>query len=752
MKKIVVKRLLNSFSILTVLMLCPLAGFAGSYAWSINPTTSLFSGVNWTNTGVPGPAMSTATNGSGLFFGSTTLSVVTNDDSAFTFAGITFNSTASAYNINGNAFTLTSGIINNGITAQVINNDIALSGSQTMTANTGNITLGGVISGSSAIAKTGSGNLNLSGANTYSGTITIAGSSGTVTLQSSNALGTGKVAITKATTTTGTLVLQLSGANTITNTITASAATALDGGGTAHIENKSGSNTVTSPIAITTSGNGLNFVSDAGAGNYLTLSGLFSSTQSTPVISMGGTGDGAISGVISNTFSIRKIGTGTWTFTGSNVFNRNVTIYAGTLQLGNGGTSGDSSTAPSIALAGNGAALLLNRSDAPVFPNTVNLNGSNTIAVATGTTATLNGVISDPASSTNFPLSINSLANAGKLILSKVNTYTNQTVITAGTLALSGSGSIASSANISIASGATFDVSALSSSFTLGAAQTLTGSGATGTINGNANLSAGSLVLAYTNGTPTLAVTSGTLTLANNAVTVTVAGGTPLVAGIYQLIAAGTGGAVAGSVSTSTLTLNGAGAVAGATTSLIISNSSLYLVIANPVAATATVYRTAGSSLLIPVANIATNWTDGAGFVLSLTGVSALTTNAVSLSTNGANIFYPNSANVNDQFTYTISDNYGVTATGIINVVVNTATGVSGQAQSITVGGSSATVNFAGIPGYTYYVQRSTNLVSWVTIQTTNAPSGGLFNFTDTFSDLGGVPPVSAYYQLSSQP
>ena len=62
----------------------------------------------------------------------------------------------------------------------------------------------------------------------------------------------------------------------------------------------------------------------------------------------------------------------------------------------------------------------------------------------------------------------------GKLTLSGVNTYTGNTTINSGTLALASTGSIANSATI-IANG-TFDVSAVTG-FTVGASQTLRGSG-----------------------------------------------------------------------------------------------------------------------------------------------------------------------------------------------------------------------------------------------------------------------------------
>jgi hypothetical protein len=74
----------------------------------------------------------------------------------------------------------------------------------------------------------------------------------------------------------------------------------------------------------------------------------------------------------------------------------------------------------------------------------------------------------------------------------------------------------------------------------------------------------------------------------------------------------------------------------------------------------------------------------------------------------------------------------------------------SGSIQGLTMAGNDPpTLFFAGLPGYGYAVQRSTNLTSWITIGTTNAPNGGSFSVTDSFSDTGGVWPSAAYYRLS---
>jgi hypothetical protein len=76
---------------------------------------------------------------------------------------------------------------------------------------------------------------------------------------------------------------------------------------------------------------------------------------------------------------------------------------------------------------------------------------------------------------------------------------------------------------------------------------------------------------------------------------------------------------------------------------------------------------------------------------------------------------------------------------------------VTGQPTGIvTQGGKSTIVYFSGTPEATYSVERSTNLINgWVVLWTTNAPASGLFNYTDNFNDLSGVPPSSAYYRLS---
>jgi hypothetical protein len=88
-----------------------------------------------------------------------------------------------------------------------------------------------------------------------------------------------------------------------------------------------------------------------------------------------------------------------------------------------------------------------------------------------------------------------------------------------------------------------------------------------------------------------------------------------------------------------------------------------------------------------------------------------------------------------------------------VNIVVNPF--VSGAQLSVpTITNGTANLTYYGIPSYSYTTQRATNLAPavWVNISTNTAATNGVFNVTDSFNDLGGIPPSSAYYRLSWSP
>jgi len=59
-------------------------------------------------------------------------------------------------------------------------------------------------------------------------------------------------------------------------------------------------------------------------------------------------------------------------------------------------------------------------------------------------------------------------------------------------------------------------------------------------------------------------------------------------------------------------------------------------------------------------------------------------------------------------------------------------------------------MNFSGTPGYVYYIEAATNLVSpipWVILSTNAADSNGLFNFVDSNATNYG----SRFYQTQAE-
>jgi len=176
-----------------------------------------------------------------------------------------------------------------------------------------------------------------------------------------------------------------------------------------------------------------------------------------------------------------------------------------------------------------------------------------------------------------------------------------------------------------------------------------------------------------------------------------------------------------------------------------------------PLANSVTNNRAPNASLKISIADLlAAGTSDADGDARALVSVSATSTNGVSLTTNGTFIFYSNPNNVEDEFSYTVRDVRAYragdtvrTATGTLRITVNAPAGTNQNFVSFAVVEGKPTMRFAGIPGYTYEVQRTTDLTpptSWTTLHTTNAPSLGLFDFVDD------NPPVGQAYYRAVQP
>ena len=202
------KTLVKTIGALALVALSTVSAFAATDTWQGN-ASALFSGLNWT--GINNPPLS----GDSLAFGAAGTagaSLTADQTAAISYAGITFNSGASAYTIGGaNGITLTGNVTNNGTSLETLNFPIAATAVRTFTttAGGGDLTLGGIFSGTGGgITTSGGGTVTLSGANTYTGVTTVNG--GTLAFSGSGSLGlTGTAA--------GQLTVNGSGANSIVN-------------------------------------------------------------------------------------------------------------------------------------------------------------------------------------------------------------------------------------------------------------------------------------------------------------------------------------------------------------------------------------------------------------------------------------------------------------------------------------------------------------------------------------------------------
>jgi len=313
---------------------------------------------------------------------------------------------------------------------------------------TDGVTLGNLVSGTGRLTQAGSGVLTVTAANTYSGGTTIA--AGTLQLGDGGMTGTlGSGAVVN----NGTLAINriMVAGFTLPNDISGTGALTLAPNVRMFL---TGANSYSGTTTIAT-GAGL-AVGDGGTVGSLGSGAVLNGGQLVFYRSNAMTVPNAISG----SGQVAQLGTGTTILTGANTYSGATMINAGTLQIGNGGTTG----ALGSGNVTNGGALVFNRSDSVTLTNTVSGTGSLT------------------------------QAGTGNLIVPGTQTYTGATFVNAGRLSVNGS--IASSSGVTVASGGTL--------------------GGTGNLPGVTVLSGG--IIAPGNSIGTLAV-AGNLTLAPGSTT-----------------------------------------------------------------------------------------------------------------------------------------------------------------------------------------------------------------------------------------
>ncbi|MFN6017057.1 MAG: beta strand repeat-containing protein, partial [Verrucomicrobiota bacterium] len=380
------------------------------------------------------------------------------------------NSYTGATTINGGTLQ-----IGGGSTTGALSTSSAITNNGTLVFNRSNTVTQGTdfvngIAGTGALTQAGAGTLVLSASNSYSGLTSV--NAGILSVRHNNALGTSAGATTVA----AGGQLQLQGDITVTGE-----ALTISNNSTAGLVNASGTNTWTGSVTSTGASTAGRVSSSAG---LLTLSGSVSSDASQGLI-LGGAGNLTISGAISGG-RIFKNGAGSLTLSGSNTFNGLLEVAAGTVSInsinsvgsgqgasalgtastaGNGAirlgsssgnttgtliyTGGAATTDRQVFLQGlqAGADAVLDQSGTGLLKFTSALGSANsnnnvtrtlTLQGSTAGTGEFAGVIANQDTATGKITALTK-AGTGTWTLSANNTYTGNTTVSEGTLAINGS-------------------------------------------------------------------------------------------------------------------------------------------------------------------------------------------------------------------------------------------------------------------------------------------------------------------------
>lgn len=166
-----------------------------------------------------------------------------------------------------------------------------------------------------------------------------------------------------------------------------------------------------------------------------------------------------------------------------------------------------------------------------------------------------------------------------------------------------------------------------------------------------------------------------------------------------------------------------------------------------PTASPTNYYRLRNAALTINLSDLLSTRTsdpDGDGRVLAVlqsAGGLMKTVRGYTLATNSTTIFYTNATDdLADSFDYVVMDNRAYRPGDTKRYATNTiAIQVADPFTPMTItqtGGTNLALEFYGIPGYAYILQRSSNLVTWADLLTNIAPASGpdagLLQFTDS--------------------
>ena len=472
----------------------------GTFTWTGSSDVYWTNTTNWATNALPGAANTVFFNDSAA--GNLSTQITTN----FAVAGINISGGIRGVGIAGtNTLTIGAGGVNitNSYASLTLAVPTALSAGQTWTVPNGTLTLSAALTGSGnpSLIKAGSGSLNLNNANSYGGALNIAG--GTVSLPAgwtSPSL-VGNVGVAS----NATLVFASHPYSYSANNYTTNAGTVVVNGDShcANLVLTGGEVSGSGGLRVGTYwGSGGSYTAKASSRSATIAIGWISLYATSPTFTVeNGTADPdllistPIKDGANGTANFTKSGAGTLTLSQPNTYTGNTTNNQGTLRLTDNDNILPTTTSLNVA---SGATLTLNNIHQTVAglwgAGSINL-GSGSLTVATANNTTFTGIISGTAgaygdSDTLFsPPGGLAKDGAGKLTLTRNQTFSGETWLLGGTLALNNAGAISFSTNIVLSSGTTLDVSTRTDgSLNLAAGQTLKGFG---TVSGKVAVGAG---------------------------------------------------------------------------------------------------------------------------------------------------------------------------------------------------------------------------------------------------------------------
>ena len=447
--------------------------FAANTTWNGNTDANFGTFANWSTGATP--------SGNTPIFGTAGSSGTTlnNNLSGATFAGLTFNSGASAFTIGGNSFTLTGNITNNSTNTQTINNAITISGGRTIAATSGQLVFGGNITGSAVgnTTLTPTNKITLGGTNNLTMNVNFAGFN--------IGAGAGGVDITGSTTITGNSANTQSGylsvAGTSTVTVQSGGSLTINGTTNASTPNSTVGQNAAGTSTLVVNGGSFNIGANTGfaVGNNLTTAiGVITITSGTATITRGST----------TATDIRSfIAMGRDTATGT------INLNGGTLAtdrnfVRDGSGTADATGAANFVFGGGTLKALANQTDwlnsATINTNQLALSSVTTTAVSTIDANSFSVAINNAISGAGG-FNIISSSGAGTVTFGGTNTYNGATTITGGTLKIASGGSISNSALTINGSGATLTGSGTVADITLTSGTVAPGDTGIGTLTGS---------------------------------------------------------------------------------------------------------------------------------------------------------------------------------------------------------------------------------------------------------------------------